>query len=197
MSSNQPTSHILRADLSLSECAKQLEDKNALLLSSVFTSEILSFLQKISEGNYAQASILDGRSSEFRLTDVAKIMKIELIFNNPELLNDFSQILGTKITSTNQRVYYVDESCQHLEWHDDSHEKKNRIAALRVELSQEEYEGGDLLIKDVASGEISTFSNMKLGEGVLFKVKHGELLHMVTPIKGPHKRKSFILFLNA
>lgn len=197
MNSNQLTSILLSEGLSIGLDSHLFKQNDSFLFNEVLRPEVMIFLKKSMNKKFTLTSLLNGTSSEYRLDDKATKFKLNLMFNHHDILNDFSRILGTPIKSTNQRLYYVDKSCHHLDWHDDSHEENHRIAALRIELSDNEYNGGDLLIKDMATHTMTRYSNIKLGQGVLFKISYGKIYHKVEPIIGAGKRMSFIIFFNA
>jgi predicted 2-oxoglutarate/Fe(II)-dependent dioxygenase YbiX len=103
-----------------------------------------------------------------------------------------TEITGFQITLTKQRLYYVDQTCVPLPWHDDSYDKDGRVAAIRFELSDAPYEGGDFVFKD--EKDEYKFEHLQLGESVLFKVEFNKCFHQVSSVlKG--RRKSLVVFL--
>lgn len=142
--------------------------------------------------SFEKRFILDDLSSEHTLTNPLLKTKLQFIFNTPEFLQKMSEITGNKIKQSKQRVYFTDSTCISLPWHDDSYDKDGRVAAIRFELSDAAYEGGDFLFKD--QKREYKFEHLHLGESVLFKIEYDKYFHMVSPVT-QGIRKSLIVFL--
>lgn len=153
---------------------------------------VLDLLTNSFKEKFEKRFILDDLSSEYTLTNPLLKTKLNYIFNSPQFLLKMSELTGAQITFTKQRLYYVDQTCVPLPWHDDSYDKDGRIAAIRFELSDAAYEGGAFFFKD--EEKVYTFEQFQLGESVLFKVEFGTCFHQVSSVlKG--QRKSLVVFL--
>lgn len=180
----------------LSENLPTFEDydrENCLYIPGFFNSHFIALLQSFFSREFIKRISLE-EATEYLLVDKVLKFKLLMIFNQPDFLDTMSAIVGARVSFTRMRLYYVDSTCNNLDWHDDSYSKDNRIAALRIELSDSPYEGGDFLFKDKKDSEILTFKTHNPGDALLFKVEVGRYLHMVTPVISG-TRKSIIVFL--
>ena len=67
----------------------------------------------------------------------------------------------------------------------------NRLVALSVNLTSERYEGGELQIRDAASGEVTAeVGRTAVGDAVIFRIAE-RLRHRVSPVRGDVPRIAF------
>jgi hypothetical protein len=161
-------------------------------LPSFLNPLILDLLKNGFSGEAEKRFILNDSSTEYTFCDHRLVTKLNIIFNDPEFLTAISDLIGKKVNFTKQRLYYIDPDCISLPWHDDSYGKDTRVAAMRFELSDGPYEGGDFLFRSKA-GEFQ-FCKLNFSESVIFKIDIGDADHMVTAVTSGI-RKSLAMFL--
>jgi len=169
--------------------------QGALKLPSCLAPPVLQFLNNSFNQKFVK-SVFENeeRSTEFTLYDRFVAQKIHVIFNAPDCLKDFSELIGTEIKLARYRLFWNDSTCRELDWHDDSYENDGRVAGIRYELSSLPYQGGAFEFEDKKKEMIVSYSGLALGEAVLFKVEPQRYFHRVSKmIEG--KRQSLVLFL--
>ncbi len=159
-----------------------------------FNETFISLLVKGYSLEEKKRDLLEGYSSEVSVMDKVFNARVSIALNSAEFRESISNLLDIKIKLTKHRVYYIDKDCISLPWHDDSYAKDNRVAAMRFELSDEQYSGGDFLFRN--NGQEFKFNNLSFGESVIFKVQSDIMYHKVESVTSG-KRKSLSIFLCA
>jgi hypothetical protein len=176
----------------LSPYKEEFIKNGCVRLPSFLNPIIIELLKKGFSENIEKRDLLDGDSTEYTICQSMTVLKLDVAFNDPEYLTCMSEFIGRPIKSAKHRLSYIDPTCVSLPWHDDSYSKDTRIAAIRFELSDGPYEGGDFLFRSDA-GEFR-FNNLQFGEAVIFKIEHRKADHMVTQVTSG-VRKSLSMFL--
>jgi hypothetical protein len=107
---------------------------------------------------------------------------LELVCNDPALWRVLEELTGSpKITRFGGFVYRLDpDAGLHHNWHDDVLD--DRLLAMSVNLGDDPYEGGELLLRDEATGTIvGSATNVVAGDAVVFQIAPG-LRHRVLPV---------------
>ena len=181
---------VIKTDLSP---YKEELHKNGCVKLPIFLNQIILDLLKNGFSNQStKRFLLNETSTEFSFQEPILVTKLDIIFNDPDYLEGISSILGTKVNFSKPRLSFIDSSCTSLPWHDDSYDNDKRLAAIRFELSDGPYKGGEFLYRN-DHGEYK-FSNLSFGEAVLFKIETRVADHMVTPVT-EGIRKSLSMFL--
>lgn len=184
---------VLELPLTILDQLKDDFQKHGIIkIPAVLEPSVFKLLQSGFEQPFEKRLILDENSSEFTLNNLLLKTKIHFLFNTPEFLSLMSVLIGVKVISSKQRLYYTDPTCVSLPWHDDSYEQDGRVASLRFELSIESYEGGEFSFKGPSGSQ--TFAQLQLGEALLFKIEHEKCFHQVHLLKKGNRR-SLIVFL--
>lgn len=167
--------------------------KNGCVKLPVFLNQIILDLLKNGFANQpTKRFLLNEASTEFTFLEPILVTKLNVIFNDPDYLEGMSAIIGNKINFSKQRLSFIDSTCTSLPWHDDSYGNDKRLAAIRFELSDGPFQGGEFLYRN--DGGEYKFSNLSFGESVLFKIETHAADHMVTPVT-EGIRKSLSMFL--
>lgn len=108
---------------------------------------------------------------------------VHVLMNDPKLLRLVGQATGCgPIASFKGRIYrMVARKGLRFDWHPDI--KNDRKAAISVNLSDAEYGGGTLEIRDNSSGVREVVPNLGPGDAVIFRVAE-HLEHRVTRVTG-------------
>lgn len=172
----------------------ELITNGCVKLPSFFNENFISLIVKGYSLEEKKRDLLDGYSNEVSVMDKVFNARVSIALNSPEFLDTISNLLDIKIRIAKHRVYYIDKDCISLPWHDDSYAKDSRVAAMRFELSDQAYSGGDFLFRH--NENEFRFNNLQFGESVLFKVKSDIMYHKVESVTAG-KRKSLSIFLCA
>ena len=171
---------------------EEFHKNGCVKLHSLFSDPFLSILKNGYSLETEKRSLLENHSSEITVIDKVLNARISIILNSPEFIKLISDFTNENILKAKHRLYYIDNTCVSLPWHDDSYSSDNRVAAMRLELSDEIYTGGDFVFRNENSEH--RFSNLKFGEAVIFKVQSQKMYHKVESVLDG-KRKSLSLFL--
>ena len=171
------------------------------VLTDILSSHFLTYLETIfSSSNFKLHSILDSKdtssSTENTLKEIITNKKIELLLNTKQNCDYLSKLLDLKIKKIKHRLYFTTQKDLNLYWHDDSHSTDNRFAAMRFELSQNKYVGGEFRFKNITNDRMYEYGCLEYGDAILFRIKKGQFYHMVEPLMSSENRYSLILFLN-
>jgi hypothetical protein len=115
------------------------------------------------------------------------VERLKLLLNDEALKLGMARIAGVEsISHFTGRLYKLTpQSDLSFGWHDDVIE--GRTLAISVNLSPESYDGGELQIKDLRSGEVHRVPNTGICDAVLFKIDP-TFMHCVTTVNGSHPK---------
>jgi len=160
-------------------------------LPDVMTPPVLELLAgSVEQGEFVARSH-DGIGTELCLVSGFATAALQLVTNDPALLEAISTIAGCgSLGSFDGRVYRMVPGAGHYDsWHSDVGE--NRRVALSVNLSREAYDGGVLQIRRASVSEPQhEVSNAGFGSAVLFRVSPA-LRHRVTAVGGTAPRTAY------
>jgi hypothetical protein len=108
---------------------------------------------------------------------------LKMLLDDEALKAGMARLAGVKSMSHfSGRLYQLTpQSDLYFGWHDDVTE--GRKLAISVNLSPELYQGGELQIKDLRSGEIHHVPNTGICDAVLFKID-SDYMHCVSKVQG-------------
>jgi len=160
-------------------------------LPDFMTRRFLELLAgSIEQGEFVGRSH-DGIGTELCLVSGLATAALQLVFNDPALLDAISAIAECgPLRSFEGRVYRMVPGAGHYDsWHSDVGE--NRCVALSVNLSRQAYEGGVLQIRQASASEPQhEVPNARCGSAVLFRVSPA-LRHRVTAVGGTAPRTAY------
>jgi hypothetical protein len=185
-------SSMLKATERYSQLKEQYEKDGIILIKQFFDESFLERLETYFTLNFKKTTVMK-ECNEFLLEDEVAGLKLSYIFNTDQFIRPISNLTGTPKECI-ARMYYNDNTCNNLTWHDDSYAGAGRFAAIRIEFSKNDYSGGEFLFKDRVSEKQTEYSNLNYGDAVLFKVKSNQYYHMVNPVL-EGTRRSLIIFL--
>jgi hypothetical protein len=120
-------------------------------------------------------------------------LEILTFLSNDQKLFDLVETITRcqRISSFYGRVYKLAPNPDHtFDWHDDLHEP-SRLLAMSLNLSTDQFRGGLLQIREVASGNIiHEVANTGFGDAVMFRLTR-DLEHRVTPVDGDTPKISY------
>lgn len=164
-------------------------------LEKLLDENILNFLKDLFDrDDFKKADLLKGTSTELNLQNTVISMKLIMLFTRSEFLSFASKAIGKEVVNVETRVYYQDRHSKGLIWHNDKLNER-RIGAIRIDLSEDEYQGGDFLIR--TRGEKDLIGRVKskgFGKTLIFRIEE-DLEHMVTNVEGEGIRRSLVIFL--
>jgi len=180
----------------LSKYQKQLSKEGVCVLTNIIPEDLLFLLSTyFQKREFEKRLILQDTASEFTLKEGPANDKLTAFFNQKKIHNLFSDITGEKIRYITQRLYYNTIETVPLGWHIDTredHTKTDRIAALRLELSDSPYTGGQFEI-EMAKDKKLLFPQLEYGQAIIFKIEK-DFQHRVTQVESGI-RKSLNLFI--
>lgn len=136
------------------------------------------FLQKVHRGVGEDLVCWDSKSAD----------KLQFLMNDPALFAWIDQITSCgHIGSFLGRIYRMDSaSAHHDSWHDDV--GKHRLVALSLNLSEETYNGGTLVLRRSGRPETEVrLPNTVPGDAMIFRL-HPDLEHWISDVEpGPSK----------
>jgi hypothetical protein len=132
----------------------------------------------------------DHIGSELCLMPGSATSALQLLFNDPALLEIISQVADCPVRCFDGRVYRMLAADGHYDsWHSDAGE--DRRVALSLNLSPRPYEGGVLEIRDrEATAAAHSVENHGFGNAVIFRISP-DLRHRVTAVRGTHARTAY------
>jgi 2-oxoglutarate-Fe(II)-dependent oxygenase superfamily protein len=162
---------------------KQFEDRHFLRLPKIFSPDLLDLILHQIESAPFTAFKHGAVGTDLKLTHPSTEALLYFVTNNPALFSLVQQITGCeRIGCFIGRVYrMVPGRKDEDSWHDDNSDY--RMLTLSINLSREEYSGGTLEIKEIATGRISDVQNTRLGDAILFRISN-RLCHRVAPVTG-------------
>ena len=113
---------------------------------------------------------------------------ILMLLNNSALFKIIEEITGcARLGCFLGRIYrHLPGTSHHLDWHSDWNGR--RQLALTVNLSDEPYEGGTLMLRERNTGKnLAELTNTGLGDAILFRIGK-DLEHMVSDVSGATAR---------
>lgn len=181
---------------SLYDYQKILTSEGVCLLDNIIPEDLLFLLSTyFQKREFEKRWILQDTASEFSLKLGHSNEKLTAYFNQKKIHKIFSDITGENIRYITQRLYYNTNETVPLGWHIDTREddtQTDRVAALRLELSDAPYTGGEFEI-EMNKEKTLKFSQLKYGQAIIFKIEK-QFQHRVTQVESG-VRKSLNLFI--
>jgi hypothetical protein len=156
------------------------------LLPRIEKGPFEDFLHEYDEGD-ARVRI----KKEVCLQDAATVCLLNLLPNDRPFFEIVEAITGCgHIGCFHGRVYrMLPASDHHDSWHSDAAD--HRIVSMSVNLTPEPFRGGELQIRDVATGRVvHEVANRGLGDAILFRIAP-ELDHRVADVEGAIPKTAF------
>jgi hypothetical protein len=133
----------------------------------------------------------EGIGTELCLVPGLATSALQLLFNDPDLLDAVSAIAGSdRVRFFDGRVYKLAPSAGHYDsWHSDAAE--DRVVAVSVNFGREPFDGGVLEIRKASAPEpIEQVPNPGFGDAVMFRISPA-LRHRVSAVQGRTPRTAY------
>jgi len=165
-------------------------ERHYVRLPSLLEPALLKLVAKrVDEGEFVDRAH-HGIGTELCLVPGVATGLLQMLFNDPALLDAVEAIAGCRAGCFDGRVYRMSASGGHHDsWHSDAGE--DRLVAVSLNLSPEPYEGGDLEIRPAAASEATdVVRNAEFGSAVMFRISPA-LRHRVNALRGSRPRTAY------
>ena len=131
-----------------------------------------------------------GLKTELVMTRNATLARLHLLVNDDDFLRLVGEVTGVAPGYFVGRVYrMVPGGGHHDDWHNDCLE--GRVLAMSVNLSEQPYSGGSLLLRRASDHEVlCDLPNTGAGDAIIFRV-HPSLEHRVADVDGTTAKTAF------
>jgi hypothetical protein len=178
-------------DIALTALASEFSRSHVVRLPGFLDRPLLDLIKsRLSVAPFVPRVDEHGVELEQTLDDEPLAGLFTVALNDPRLFALIQSVTGCpSIGCFTGRVYrraVRNDAGHYYPWHDDvSHD---RLIGLSINLSDAEYGGGVLQIRDAATKSmVAEVANTGQGDGVLFRIS-SELEHQVTPLQGSEPR---------
>lgn len=172
----------------LAEVSSRFTRTSAMVLRGFLAPPLLSWVQgQVSRGAFAE-KVHDASGVEECMANEQAVWLLRFLLSARNVLDAVESMTGAGPLSKCQvRIYrFQPDSGQRHDWHDDVGE--GRRLGLSVNLSEHEFTGGNLQVRERASGAvIADVRNTGPGDAVIFRLGR-DVQHQVLPVTGQHPR---------
>ena len=166
---------------------REFAKERCLLLRGFFSGDLLEMIwRRLRDAPFKEriARRVSPPAVDLKLADANLVGLLHFLLNDRAVIDFARQVSGNPdATGFVGSVYRLVPGKDHRDsWHDDV--DGNRLAALTINLSQEEFEGGELEMRQNGGGEAQwRIANTGPGDGLLFAIAPG-LQHRIRPVVG-------------
>ncbi len=129
-------------------------------------------------------------ATELCMRENSLFRELHFLVNDYTLFNLIEQITGCeRLGCFTGRIYRMTAGVHHDSWHDDLTE--NRLIAMSVNISEDIYEGGCLLLRHKNKPQqIQRLINTGMGDALIFRLSK-KLEHQVSNVEGPVPKTAY------
>ncbi len=165
------------------------------IVKGFFSPDLLKTVQKkILNAEYSERTYItpNGNGTHW-VTHDPFVKHISTLMNDRPLFQFLENLNSTKdLVTFGGRVYRLDaDDKQFLPWHADLDQDKR--LAVTINLSPENFDGGELCIREAGVGIVAKIHNFGQGDAVFFKLDP-KYSHMVLPVTGPRPKYAYAGF---
>jgi len=174
----------------LEQLRADFEARHYFRIPNFLAPELLDFVQSEIDRGEFYGRVHQNIGNDLCLRGNAAFGALLFLFNDETLFRIVREITGCpQIGCFDGRIYRVIPGEGHSDsWHDDRIDQ--RLVGMTVNLSKQEYAGGILQLRDVASGKIEEVSNAGSGDAVIFRLSD-TLEHRITALEGKAQKTAF------
>ncbi len=177
----------------MEELQRQFAERHFVLLTDLIDPEILNvILDQIRAAQFVERDDA-GIAHESWLPDTIAKETLMFMMNSPGFLRFVEEMTGRKpLSMPGGRIYrFAPTEEHHDNWHNDIIPGQDRVLAFSINLSQDLFDGGELVIRDSKSKKVvAEIANTRLGNAVIFRVDPA-LEHRVSAVRGEFPRTAF------
>ncbi len=180
------------------DCQIKLRNHKHLIVKDFFKHEVLNYVLQIMGNNEVyfrdKGRSYIGNDETFDFFHFKS--KMNVLINEAAFINQIRKITGDESIIEARARYYrlIGEKKHFLDWHNDDGEP-NRVFSCRIELSKNEYTGGEFEIREKENQKVyCSIGALDFGSALFFPIDYVNLEHQVKPVTSGERYSILLWF---